>query len=658
MGFVVGLTVQVRNGGVGGRCSRVEGEVAMMAVRKFSMAEDLISRKKKNLDLEIVSVDKEVAFILELIDAGKIELAMGRYSEMRANELLPTTYTFNKLIAALGRKYAMREAEVLFEDMIDSDVSPDFVTCSQMLSKYSEVADIDNMEKMYERMKQLEIMPNTVIFRLLLEAYFSVQDYSTAETIYREINECHVEPDIHLFYKIMRLQNYVDKPDQVVETYSTLRQRKIKPTYEIYLALVEAYTKLGRYKKAMELIKVMRKRGKNPGEEPFALLSKEYARLGDAKALDHLFYMIRRFRFATATALTYNHLIEGHGKAFGIAAAEEKLEDMLAEEIEPNSDTLRVMLRLYDEYDELDNVKVVIERMSRLGVTPNRDCTWEAVQIYANRGHKEEALNNLRELVSKGIPLHDEAYASIIRMFCSEGNIELAEETINSWKAESFKLGGASFRELLSAYSERGDINRVMEILDSMKAERVRISTRTYASALYALINAGMESEIFQILTKLRERGTRPTGWLFSTLVRVSCEQGKLVKAKKIVMEMERCGLKIGAATYYHFFQSFISKQEPDLVIETLQHMQAKGEWPSKSIISSLTTATKSNPDLFRPALAEAAKILRKRDIINTGDIREDRAISTNTDINDAYSYIIATAIAAIQKDRIAPVSS
>jgi len=648
--FVAGIGGLQRRKAGGKVCVRRKGHV-VANYRRYSLdGERPLDDFKRRMMLDSENVSLRVDEILERLRAGDRAEAMEIFWELRKKDLVPTAYSYGKVIAALARNSFMEDAESIYNDMVEADITPDFVTLSTLLSKYAELKDLDGMERSFRRMKEHEIKPNTMTFKLLMEGYFSVEDYSAADQAYRELDVSKVEPDIHLFEKIMRLHLARNKPDDVIETYSILRQRKMHPTYQVFLCLIEAYVRVNRLSKAMDLLKQMKKKGAKPDETPFAIVTRTCAESGDTKGIDRLCAMLKRFRFATMTALTYNHVIEAYGKRFGVDVAEEKLEDMVEENIKPNADTLRTMLRIYNDYDNYEDLEDVRDRLYKYGVIPNSKCYTEFIRFFTIRDQKEAALQKLNQFIDEGRQLDEDAYAAVVQMLCRQGESGEAEALIQRWIEKGVHFEGPCFQSLLEGLSVSDRRERVKNVLRQMTDLHVRIPTKSYAVAIYALVQERAQEDVFHMFQELRNRGSRPNGWLYQVLVRTFCEREILNKAREIVAEMDRVGIQCGEATFIQFIHVFIKNRQAGRLEETLEQMQVRKIPVTDLTLRTLTEATKQEPDAFKPALRTAVKMYKEKPRLNIASVEEDQTVAASIDIADAYSYLIATSASAARK--------
>eukprot|EP00188_Purpureofilum_apyrenoidigerum_P004774 Plantae.Rhodophyta-Purpureofilum_apyrenoidigerum.ctg565.p1 GENE.Plantae.Rhodophyta-Purpureofilum_apyrenoidigerum.ctg565~~Plantae.Rhodophyta-Purpureofilum_apyrenoidigerum.ctg565.p1 ORF type:complete len:677 (-),score=145.31 Plantae.Rhodophyta-Purpureofilum_apyrenoidigerum.ctg565:200-2230(-) len=619
--------------------------------RRFQFDEEgPLEHIKRKMMLDSENVSLRVDEMLECLKTRDQAEAMRLFWELRKRDEVPTAYSYGKIIAALARNSFIGDAEIVYNDMVQANVAPDFVTLSTLLSKYSEMRDLDGMERSFRRMKEHEIKPNTMTFKLLMEGYFAVEDFSAADQAYRELDVSKVEPDIYLFEKIMRLHLARNKPDEVTDAYTVLRQRKMQPTYQIFLCLIEAYVRRNRLPKAIDLLKQMKKKGAKPDETPFAIVTRTCAEAGDTKGIDKLVSMMKRFRFVDMTALTYNHVIEAYGKRFGVDAAEEKLELMIEENIKPNANTLYTMLRIYNDYNDYAELEDVTKRLYKYGVTPNSKCYTEYVRFFIVQGQREQALQKLNELRKDGKPLGEDAYAAVIQLICKQGKPDDAEELLHTWIAEGTRFEGPCFQALLEGFSTSDRREKVKDVLRDMTKLQIHIPTKLYAFAIYALIQTRAQEDIFHLFQDLRNRSSRPNGWLYEVLVKTFCERDILKKAREIVAEMDRVGIQCGEATFLHFINIFIRKREVGRLEETLEQMKERRIPVTDTTLRVLTEATKQEPDLFKPILRSAVKQFKEKPRLNIASVEEDQTVAANIDIADAYSYLIATSASAARR--------
>ncbi|KAJ4981340.1 hypothetical protein NE237_032177 [Protea cynaroides] len=235
--------------------------------------------------------------------------------------------------------------------------------------------------------------------------------------------------------------------------------------------------------------------------------------------------------------VTFNTLIHGYCKVGDLEEAFRVRDRMKARGVSPNLVTFNSLLSGLCQAQRMEEAKQLLEEMETHGFVPDE-------YTYANlfNGHSRcggtESADSLwglyREMSTNGVQLNDYTCSILLNGLCREGKMTEAEEVL---KNLSFTPNTVMYNTVVDGYCRLADMNRALSTVQWM--------------------------ETIGILEEMGEKGFKPDGVSFGTLINCLCKEGNLLEAESLLRDMECRGVSPNVQVYNMLVHGY-SKRRKD----------------------------------------------------------------------------------------------
>lgn len=234
------------------------------------------------------------------------------------------------------------------------------------------------------------------------------------------------------------------------------------------------------------------------------------------------------------------------------------------------------------------------------------------IQSLCNLGEVDKAHKLLNAMMENKVLLKPHLFNAVIVAYAKAGRFKEALKVCNAMQKFGFRPHQTSYHTLMSSYFKRGKVVEALDMFDKMQQDRWQPNEVTRSIVAYGLNRTGHAEQvkaIFQarcgesgslstsLCNSLLENFYRSRDWeaaenfgkrifnglcqpnvyTYATIIRGRCAQGKLDEAHKLLLEMDRSGLKPNLACYGSLVSGLCKVSRTQEAYELFKDMLDKG---------------------------------------------------------------------------------
>ncbi|CEM21771.1 unnamed protein product [Vitrella brassicaformis CCMP3155] len=297
----------------------------MMKALRTNTSRNVIDRTLELLDRVNICED-EVLFntlldtCVRLKDYRRLNMAIAKF---RASGMRPNVHTYGTLIKAYGHTQRVKEAWLLWEEMIkERNMEPNEITCGCMIDALVSNNHVDDAVALFKEMREANKMePNTILYSTLIKGFAQNKQVERALSLYREMQAEKIPCNAVTFNSLIDACARVgamDRAARLLEDMTSPAHSSLSPDLITYSTIIKGYCVQGDLDEALNLFEAMRARGIQPD------------------------------------AILFNSLLDGCAKRQLPELCDKLLGDMRQYNIAPSNFTLTILIKLYGRTHQLD----------------------------------------------------------------------------------------------------------------------------------------------------------------------------------------------------------------------------------------------------------------------------------------------------------------
>merc|ERR1719161_1946327 len=172
---------------------------------------------------------------------------------MTERGLPANTVTYNTMIDACARCWAMDRVPQLLESMRKEQVEPDLVTYSSLVKGYSLAGDVRRGFKVFEEMKSSgKVMPDEIIYNVLLDGCAKETLVDEALKLLEGMQSAGITPSNHTLSILVKLLGRARRVKEAFKVVDDLTAKHgLRPNIQVYTCLIQACLNNRQLDKAM-----------------------------------------------------------------------------------------------------------------------------------------------------------------------------------------------------------------------------------------------------------------------------------------------------------------------------------------------------------------------------------------------------------------------
>lgn len=210
------------------------------------------------------------------------------------------------------------------------------------------------------------------------------------------------------------------------------------------------------------------------------------------------------------------------------------------------------------------------------------------MKVYACCGLFDQACALYKDVLADGLQPDHVMYGCLMKFSVKCKNIQLTQELFE--KADGGDV--QNYMWFIRAAARDGDVDRALRLLRRLEAERPNLEVAVYNCALHACVMNGATEQAEEVLATIKAHGMLNLV-TYNTLIKGHCIKGDLVRAREVIGEISKLGLKPDGATFNCVLGAMVAANNLDDVWNLLQEMEDSGVAMDHYTVSIMMKAAK-----------------------------------------------------------------
>ncbi|KNA23639.1 hypothetical protein SOVF_023230 [Spinacia oleracea] len=347
------------------------------------------------------------------------------------------------------------------------------------------------------------------------------------------------EPRCQTYTKLLMLLGKCRKAEQAGLLFEVLLSDGLQPTVDVFTALVNAYGMCGLFDLAFSTIDDMKSAYDcKPDVYTYSILLRCSIK---NHRLDLVSQILAEMTYLgiECSAVTYNTVIDGYGKAELFEMMENVLSDMIGSSTcHPDVFTMNSFISSYGSCGKIEKMERSYEEFQLMEISPDVRTFNILIRSYGRAGmyqKMESVLNFMEKRFFSPVVV---TFNTVIDIFGRAGNIEKMDEFFLKMKHQGIKPNTNTYCSLVNAYSKTGKLFKVDSILRQVENSDVVLDTPFFNCVISAYGRAGNVDKMSEFFSEMKEKNCQPDYITFATMMQAYKAKGMTEVAETIEAKM------------------------------------------------------------------------------------------------------------------------
>ncbi|GMJ08071.1 hypothetical protein like AT3G49740 [Hibiscus trionum] len=393
--------------------------VVNAAITMYFNCEDVVNACRVFEEVESFACDRITFNVMidGLMNVGRVKQALLMFREMLQACLSPSELTFVSLISSCS---CGRVGDQVYAQAVKLGFEQSTSVSNAAITMYSSCGDLNTARLVFERLEQKDI----VSWNTLVSTYAQRSSSSSAFLIYMEMQRSGIEPDEFTFGSLLSCSEFIEMGEMI---HALVFKNGLISRVQVSNALVSSYSKHGKMNQAYQL-----------------------------------------FQESTKNLISWNTIISGFFLNGFPAQGLGQIAKLLMSNLRPNAYTLSIAISICASISSLSNGKQFHGYILRHDFSSETSLGNALITLYAKCGTLNWSLRVFNEMTEKDTI----SWNALISAFAQHGEGKEAVHCFKAMKgAGGVKPDQATFTALLSACSHAGLVDDATWILNSMVNE-------------------------------------------------------------------------------------------------------------------------------------------------------------------------------------------
>jgi len=429
---------------------------------------------------------------------GSLRRARESVEMMRKDGLQPNCVTFNELLdaAVTERPDSMWG---IVKEMQACGCRPNHVTCSIVLKSVSKASRAQEVERALAVVDSMEEPVDEVLLCSVCEACIrSGRVDLLAQQLERQ-KSVQIK-GAHSFGSLIRAHGALNNIDGVWSAWRDMRGRGVLPTSVTLGCMVEALATNGCVDDAHNFI---REQMADTQVRPLVnavIYCSVLKGFSHRKRFDRVWEVYEELKAngLACSIVTFNTLVDACARSGDMARIPGLLEEMAAQNIEPNLITYSAIVKGYCQENRLDRAFELFAEMKKATDFKPDEITYNTlIDGCARLGMFDRGMSVLREMESVNVPPTNFTLSVLVKLANRGRRPEKAFQLVEELSAKyHIRPSMHVYNNLIHACTAHDSYPRAVETAEKMFRERVRPDTRTYMLLLTAAVEKRCKDDV------------------------------------------------------------------------------------------------------------------------------------------------------------------
>ncbi|KAG2241572.1 hypothetical protein Bca52824_096442 [Brassica carinata] len=308
---------------------------------------------------------------------------------------------YSKLISVMGKKGQTRMAMWLFSEMKNSGCRPDASVYNALITAHLHTRDkakaLEKVLGYFDKMKGMErCQPNVVTYNILLRAFAQAGKVDQVNALFKDLDMSAVSPDVYTFNGVMDAYGKNGMIKEMESVLTRMRSNECKPDIITFNLLIDSYGKKQEFEKMEQTFKTrlrdkaewvfqkMNDMNYAPSFITYECMIMMYGYCGSVSRAREVFEEVveseRVLKASTLNAMLDVYCLNGlHMEA------DKLFYNASAFRVHPDASTYKLLYKAYTKADMKEHVQMLMKKMERDGIVPNKRFFLEALEAFGSR---------------------------------------------------------------------------------------------------------------------------------------------------------------------------------------------------------------------------------------------------------------------------------
>eukprot|EP01025_Chloroclados_australasicus_P037835 TRINITY_DN38696_c1_g1_i3.p1 TRINITY_DN38696_c1_g1~~TRINITY_DN38696_c1_g1_i3.p1 ORF type:complete len:614 (-),score=39.56 TRINITY_DN38696_c1_g1_i3:1353-2960(-) len=193
---------------------------------------------------------------------GKTERAFEIFRQLNTDKVRqinagPSLVTYNTMIALCSKARRLKQAQILFDQLLDENLQPDAITVSSLITCYPAQKWLEGVQMFEYFTADLNVVPNVVAYNSLLTLLGKAGRWQRMVTLYKYMLSMDVQPDVYTYSALIKGCERCDQFYMAIQFFDELLDRNVRPNIYVFGAALTACERGSDWDKAVEVFNIM-----------------------------------------------------------------------------------------------------------------------------------------------------------------------------------------------------------------------------------------------------------------------------------------------------------------------------------------------------------------------------------------------------------------
>lgn len=407
------------------------------------------------------------------------------FCEVTNKDLLSWT----SLISIYSRFGLMTEGLSFFWEMQENEICPDGIVISSILLGFGNSMIVSEGKAFHGLIIRQNYVLDMMVHNALLSMYCKFGLLSLAEKLFRRVPEANKDSWNNMIFGYSK----VGLEAKCIELFREMQWIGIEPDSNSLVSMVSSCSQLGATYLGRSLHCYIIKHPMDVNVMVVSSLMDMYVKAGNLNIAWKIFCGTQ------GDIITWNTLISSYTYCGRYAEAVALFEDMISENLQPNSATLVIVLSACSHLASFEKGERIHHYIKERGIESNISLATALVDMYAKCGQLEKA----RKLFNT-----------------------MKERDVISWNV------------IISGYGMHGHAKSAIEIFQQMDKSNVKPNGLTFLALLSACAHAGLVKEGKCLFNRMKDYSIKPNLKHYACMIDLLGRSGNLQEAEALVLSM------------------------------------------------------------------------------------------------------------------------
>ena len=344
----------------------------------------------------------------------------------------PDEIFYNCVLETCVKHEKMEQAENVFEDMKEANITTSKITYAIMIKGYGNEYNLNKAFKVFNEMKTRNIQPNEIIFGCLLNACVKANKIERACEVYEEIkNGSLIQMNVVLYSTLIKAYTKCKNFNKAFEIYNKMmNDSTVTPNIITYNAILDCCvecTDIDMMNKIYEEIKQKAQADENSSQPDlitYSTVIKGYSRIKDSDKVLDIYNYLKGRDDIVLDEVVFNSLLDGLFKSGKFDEALKVFEEMKKYEIKRSNSTYSILIKLYSKMNNAEKAVEVYNQMISEKIKPTLITYTAILQTLIKTKRIQNAVEIFQEILENKINPDQVLFNVIINGCVFNGRLE------------------------------------------------------------------------------------------------------------------------------------------------------------------------------------------------------------------------------------------